>query len=86
MLNGASWKAPHWHPTFLDFAGYDGFTPRLCRLYRARTKGKVERMIYYVRESFFVDRQLSTLPTSIARQPYGMQLSPTSGAMRRPGR
>jgi transposase len=46
--------APHWHPTFLDFAGYYGFAPRLCRPYRARTKGKVERMIRYVRESFFV--------------------------------
>jgi transposase len=46
--------APHWHPQFLDFAGYYGFTPRLCRPYRARTKGKVERMIRYVRESFFV--------------------------------
>jgi Integrase core domain len=46
--------APHWHSQFLDFAGYYGFTPRLCRPYRACTKGKVERMIRYVRESFFV--------------------------------
>lgn len=30
-----------------------GFTLRLCRPYRARTKGKVERGIRYVRESFF---------------------------------
>jgi transposase len=46
-------EAPRWNPKFLDFAGYYGFTPRLCRPYRARTKGKVERMIRYVRESFF---------------------------------
>lgn len=31
-----------------------GFALRLCRPYRARTKGKVERGIRYVRESFFV--------------------------------
>lgn len=30
------------------------FRLRLCRPYRARTKGKVERVIRYVRESFFV--------------------------------
>lgn len=30
------------------------FSLRLCRPYRARTKGKVERMIRYIRESFFV--------------------------------
>jgi len=31
-----------WNPVFLDVARYWGFTPRLCRPYRARTKGKVE--------------------------------------------
>ena len=29
-----------WHPVFLDFARYWGFRPRLCRPYRAQTKGK----------------------------------------------
>jgi len=38
-----------WHPVFLDFARYWGFTPRLCRPYRAQTKGKVESSIRYVR-------------------------------------
>jgi transposase len=57
----AAGQTPRWHPTFLDFAGYYGFTPRLCRPYRARTKGKVERMIRYVRESFFVGRQFVDL-------------------------
>jgi transposase len=31
-----------WHPQFWDFAQYYGFMPRLCRPYRAQTKGKVE--------------------------------------------
>jgi transposase len=30
-----------WNPVFLDFARYWGFTPRLCRPYRAQTKAYV---------------------------------------------
>lgn len=40
-------------PAFLDFAGHYGFVPRLCRPYRARTKGKVERFNGYLRRSFY---------------------------------
>jgi transposase len=29
-----------WHPVFLDFARYWGFTPRLCRPYRRRRKAR----------------------------------------------
>jgi transposase len=43
-----------YNPTFLDFAHHHGFLPRLCRPYRARTKGKVERFIRYLRASFYV--------------------------------
>lgn len=39
---------------FCDFAKYHAFVPRLCRPYRAKTKGKVERFVRYLRESFFV--------------------------------
>ena len=41
---------------FLRFAAHWGFDPRACRPYRARTKGKVERPIRYIRESFFYGR------------------------------
>lgn len=41
------------HPTFLDFAQHHGFTPRLCKPYRAKTKGKVERFNGYLRRSFY---------------------------------
>ena len=40
--------------TFLDFVHHHGFVPRLCRPYRAKTKGKVERFIGYLRASFYV--------------------------------
>ena len=39
---------------FVDLAGQYGFTPRACRPYRARTKGKDERMVGYVQQNFFV--------------------------------
>jgi transposase len=41
------------HPAFLDFASHHGFLPRLCRPYRAKTKGKVERFNGYLRRSFY---------------------------------
>jgi transposase len=50
-----------WHPRFLDFAGYYGLNPRLCQPYRARTKGKVERMIGYVKDNFFAGRTFTGL-------------------------
>ncbi|MBW2021018.1 MAG: IS21 family transposase [Deltaproteobacteria bacterium] len=39
---------------FLDFAGHYGFVPRACRPNRARTKGKDERMVGYIKNNFFV--------------------------------
>ena len=41
---------------FLRFAAHWGFKARACRPYRARTKGKVERPIRYIRENFFYGR------------------------------
>lgn len=42
------------HPGLWDLAKHSGFSPRLCRPYRAKTKGKVERFIGYLRHSFYV--------------------------------
>lgn len=39
---------------FLDVAAHYGFTPKACRPYRARTKGKDERMVGYIKHHFFV--------------------------------
>lgn len=39
---------------FLDLAAHCGFRPRACRPYRARTKGKDERLVGYVKHHFFV--------------------------------
>ena len=42
------------HAGFLDYARHAGFTIKLCRPYRAKTKGKVERFNGYLRRSFYV--------------------------------
>ena len=42
------------HPTLWDVAKHYNFRPRLCRPYRAKTKGKVERFNGYLRRSFHV--------------------------------
>ena len=45
---------------FLRFARHWGFDPRACRPFRAKTKGKVERPIRYIRESFFYGREFAS--------------------------
>ena len=43
-----------YHAGFLDYARHCGFVIKLCRPYRAKTKGKVERFNGYLRRSFYV--------------------------------
>jgi transposase len=52
---------PHgpWNPLFLDFVHHYGITPRVCRVRRPRTKGKVERIVGYVRDNFLAGRSFS---------------------------
>jgi len=50
-----------WQSAFADFASYYGFTPRACRPYRAKTKGKVERPFPYIRSNFFLGRAFTGL-------------------------
>jgi len=67
-----------WNATFKSFADYWGFEPRLCRAYRAQTKGKVESGVKYLKRNFlpgrtFVDEvdlneQLQQWATEIADQ------------------
>jgi transposase len=45
-----------WNPTFKAFTEYWGFEPRLCRAYRAQTKGKVESGVKYVKRNFMPGR------------------------------
>jgi transposase len=54
VLNRDADGTIHWNPRYLDFASYYGFTPRACQPYRAKTKGKVESGIKYVRGNFWL--------------------------------
>ena len=49
-------EAIRFHPTFLEFAGHYCFEPRPVAVARGNEKGRVERAIRYVRESFFAAR------------------------------
>jgi transposase len=49
-----------WHPLFEDFARYYGFTPRACQPYRARTKGKVESGVKYVKRNALAGRRFTS--------------------------
>jgi transposase len=54
ILGRRSDGSPIFPGRFLDFALYYAFSPHFCQPYRARTKGKVERGIGYVRQNFWV--------------------------------
>jgi transposase len=45
-----------WNATFEAFAEHWGFEPRLCRPYRAQTKGKVESGVKYIKRNFIPGR------------------------------
>jgi transposase len=49
-------KEPVWNRDFADFAARYGFVPICAPPYRAKTKGKVERTIGFLRTSFFPGR------------------------------
>jgi hypothetical protein len=48
--------AIHFHPRLLELAGHYHFAPRPCAPARGNEKGKVERQIRYLRDSFFAAR------------------------------
>jgi transposase len=52
---------PTIQPDLLTFATHHGYRVRLCRPYRAQTKGKTERSIGYVRQNFLCGRQAASV-------------------------
>ena len=47
--------------SLLALAGHYGFSPRACKAYRAKTKGKVERPYRYIRQDFFLAGRFANL-------------------------
>lgn len=60
LVLGRSDNRVVWHPLFEDFARYYGFTPHACQPYRARTKGKVESGVKYVKRNALAGRRFSS--------------------------
>jgi transposase len=54
VLRHPTQTGPTFNPRFVDLAERYGFLPRACKPYRARTKGKDERMVGYIKQHFFV--------------------------------
>lgn len=61
-----------WNPLFQDFLGHYGIIGNTHRPYRARTKGKVERAVLYLRSSFLKGREFENLP-DLRRQGFHWQ-------------
>lgn len=53
--------AMQWNPLFLDFANHYGIIPKTHRIRRPRTKGKIERMIDYIKDNFLNGRSFADL-------------------------
>jgi transposase len=54
-----------WNAQLLEFSVQYGFTLRVCKPYRARTKGKVERFNRYLKSSFVLPLQVTLRQTGL---------------------
>lgn len=52
---------PVWNKKFEDFATEMGFIPKVCKPYRPQTKGKVERLVHYLKDNFIPGRSFTDL-------------------------
>lgn len=55
-------STPQWNSQFSDFLAAIGVTPRVCRPYTPQTKGKVERSISVIKQSFWPGVRFTDLP------------------------
>ena len=60
LVLGRSENRVVWHALFEDFARYYSFTPHACQPYRARTKGKVESGVKYVKRNALAGRRFTS--------------------------
>lgn len=56
VILGREAGKPIWNPAFLDFANSIGFIPKVCQVRRPQTKGKVERLVRYLKDNFMAGR------------------------------
>lgn len=61
---------PRWKPRFADFMVSIGVAARVCKAYTPQTKGKVERTVSHVKQSFWAGITFTDLD-DLNRQAYG---------------
>jgi transposase len=61
---------PRWNPRFADFMVSIGVTARVCKPYTPQTKGKVERTVSHVKQSFWAGVSFTDLD-DLNRQAHG---------------
>jgi transposase len=54
-------KTPRWNARFADFMASIGVAPRVCKPYKPQTKGKVERSVGFVKQSFWAGVNFSDI-------------------------
>lgn len=59
VISSSDQGKPLWQEGFERFATEAGFIPRVCRVRRPQTKGKVERLVHYVRDNFMPGRRFT---------------------------
>jgi hypothetical protein len=61
VIVGRESGKPIWNAGFLDFSNDLGFVPKVCKVRRPKTKGKVERLIDYVKDNFMPGRTFTDI-------------------------
>lgn len=61
VIVGRDNGTPIWNSAFENFAKDMGFTPKVCKVRRPQTKGKVERLVHYVKNNFLPGRGFENL-------------------------
>ncbi len=61
VIHGSEAGQPVWNTRFGDFSADMGFVPKVCRARRPETKGKVERLVDYVKDNFMPGRKFKDL-------------------------
>jgi len=61
VVTGREAGKPIWNTRFADFTVDMGFTPKVCRVRSPQTKGKVERLVRYVKENVLPGRRFEDL-------------------------
>jgi len=56
VIIGSEAGKPIWNSRFSDFAADMGFVPKVCKPRKPQTKGKVERLVDYVKDNFLPGR------------------------------